>query len=77
MMKNEMHILPCFRLILYDVKCMHAFGGQVYCQKKFLGPAIDKTFKDVNGLIDLLKKIVDIKVSILISASFKDDLGFF
>ena len=44
--------------------------------KKALGIALGKTLKNVNGLIDLSKKIIRTKVSITILVSLEDDLGF-
>jgi len=41
-----------------------------------LGPAFGKTFENVDGLIDLLEKIIGIEPPITISASLKDDPGF-
>jgi hypothetical protein len=41
-----------------------------------LGPALGEAFKDIDGLIDLLEKIVGIKESIAIFARFEDDPGF-
>ena len=44
--------------------------------EKALGIALGKTLKNVDGLIDLSKKIVHTKVSIAILASLEDDPGF-
>jgi hypothetical protein len=44
--------------------------------EKALGIALGKTLKNVDGLIDLSKKIVRAKVSIAILASLEDDPGF-
>jgi hypothetical protein len=37
---------------------------------------LDETFENVDGLIDLFKKVVGIEVPIAISASLEDDPGF-
>jgi dihydroxyacetone kinase DhaKLM complex PTS-EIIA-like component DhaM len=41
-----------------------------------LGHAVGETFEDVDGVVDLLKKIVGVEVSIAISAGLEDDPGF-
>jgi hypothetical protein len=41
-----------------------------------LSIALGVTFKDVDGLIDLSKKIVHVKVSFVIFANFEENLGF-
>ena len=40
------------------------------------GPALSETLENVDGLINLLKKIVSIEVPIAILPSIEDDLGF-
>jgi hypothetical protein len=41
-----------------------------------LSPALGETVKDVDGLIDLSKKIVRVKVTFAIFASFEEDPSF-
>jgi len=45
-------------------------------EEQALGPALGEAFKDVDGLIDLLQKIVGIKVPIAVFSRLKDDPGF-
>jgi len=41
-----------------------------------LGPALSKAFKNVDGFINLLEKIIGIEPPIAIFASLEDDPGF-
>jgi hypothetical protein len=41
-----------------------------------LSPALGKTLKDVDGLIDLCEKIVHIEVTITVFARLEDNPGF-
>jgi hypothetical protein len=41
-----------------------------------LSPALGKAFKNVDRLIDLLKKVVGVEISVAIFSSLEDDSGF-
>ncbi len=45
-------------------------------EEQALGPALGEAFKDVDGLIDLLQKIVGVEVPIAVFARLEDDPGF-
>ena len=51
-------------------------AGHIVEQKESLSPALTKSFKNVDGPIDLSEKIVSVKVSIAILASLEDNPGF-
>jgi hypothetical protein len=41
-----------------------------------LSPALGEAFKNVDGLIDLLEKVIGVEPPIAISASLENDSGF-
>jgi hypothetical protein len=49
------------------------FDGLVHCRIRI---ALGEALKDVDGPIDLFKKVVCVKVPIAVLASLEDDSGF-